>query len=686
MMIRPRILFFRVARILAMFFVVAIIAGIIAISRLDLDSMRDDISSMLQNSTGMPVHVDGKISWRFSLRPVIILENIRVPNADWATEKNGFTASRIRASLDLISLIRGRTALRSLRVYDIDVNIEKNDKGEYSLSPAGQGITENHNVNKFPLDLNLGIASLEVRNANINYLGNDYVIEGFRAEFDEKKDAIEISGWVKTGEKIFPYIIKFSEYVKERKIYPVRIAVSTGGDALVANLALEGTSKMPIDFIVKGTIMDVSGIASLLGLEIINLPRVDVNIAGGLGNKKITFRKSSISALGVNMDIYGDFDWSGKNPVISAKIYADKINLLNIYPGLYIGTPWVRPNRELNVFKDVSLFGKELKDYNLDLQLKFDELVVYRDIAIKNSDISLTLKDSEVKAKAKAGFASGELTAALEANIDDNGVIRARGAGRGKKVVMGEIMTMIREKDFLSDLPANFEFYLRGHGATLAQLMSTITGPLRIYSTSKGYAYSGLVTYVYGTDFLTSLRHNIQDLFSSDKKTDQLTLDCAVINLKLRNGVVETERGIALETNAINMRVAGNVDFGKETIKAALITVPVRGLKLSITGNVVNNMEITGNMAEPSISVNGTALAAKAVSATGIGLLLAPFTGGLSIAAGAGLGFLAGDLLENWLSDPHPCKTALEEGAPEKKGDPEFLNKNLDTLVNEMLG
>jgi hypothetical protein len=164
-----------------------------------------------------------------------------------------------------------------------------------------------------------------------------------------------------------------------------------------------------------------------------------------------------------------------------------------------------------------------------------------------------------------------------------------------------------------------------------------------------------------------------------------MAVNCAAINLKVRGGRVETEKGIAIGTNAINVRAKGSVDFGQEKLKAALVMVPVRGIKLSITGSVINSMEITGSLAEPEISVSGAALAAKAITATGIGLLLSPFTGGLSVVAGAGLGFLAGDLLENWLSDSMPCQTAREEGAPVKEGDPEFLNLPFSELSYELI-
>ena len=83
--------------------------------------------------------------------------------------------------------------------------------------------------------------------------------------------------------------------------------------------------------------------------------------------------------------------------------------------------------------------------------------------------------------------------------------------------------------------------------------------------------------------------------------------------------------------------------------------------------------------------ISGAAVAGKVASATGIGLLLAPFTGGIGLVAGAGVGLLAGDLLENWLADDTPCETALTRGAPAKRGDPEWMMRPVEELAMEII-
>jgi hypothetical protein len=669
-----------------MLFAGLVVAAFIALSQVNLETLRGDLISVMSKAVGLPIEIDGAISWKFSLRPQVVLEQVKIPNAPWANHKNGFYAERISAKLDLLSLLYGKTEINSLKIYDLDIFLEENEKGEQSLAIAKpDDSSEQKAESRFPFDVDIGLDSLELHNVNALIGHTQHYISGMRLEYSDKGDSLEYSGWLRGESKVYPFIISFSEFNTERKIYPVRVALSTGGNALVANIALEGTSRIPIDFKISGTVAEVKELGQIFGLDLPKMPELEINLAGGLAKHKLTLRKSSVSARGTTADISGSFDWSGKVPNIAAKISAKKISLMTVFPELY-ESKWVMPtDRPLNIFKDVPLFGKEFHKYNFDLDLSIGELLVYRELALKNINAKITLRNSILRGDATVKFAGGDVKAALDADADDKGNLFVQAAGAGNNVFIGKIMEAVRESDYISDLPVNFQFYVRGHGADLSELMGSATGPLELYSADTGYAHSELVSYIYGGDFLTDLRHSVTDLFRSKKMGEQLTIKCAAVNLKLRGGKIETAKGLAVETNAVNLRFVGHTDLETENMKVAMITTPVRGLKLSLTGNVVNNIEFVGNMADPDLKINGDALIAKAASATGIGLLLVPFTGGLSLVAGAGVGLLAGDLIENWLADDHPCETAMQSGAPAVKGDPDFLNVPIADLIGGMM-
>lgn len=680
--------FFKIMRVLVLFVMGLVVAVVVALSQINLESLRSSVLTVLQDATGLPVEIDGAVSWKLSLRPQIELNQVRVPNADWAHHENAFSAEKIDVTLDLISLFRDRPTIQNIKIYDANICVEQNAGGEFSVVPnIGDVATDAGKSVDVPADFPFaasGLGGLEIQNLSADFLGTQYDIDGVQIRYMPREDTLEYSGWLRNDGDVFPFIVSFSKYNAERKVYPVRIAFATGGDALIANVALEGTSKAPIDFIIKGDIPDVVALGNMFNLDLQPMPTMSVNIAGGYDWQKLTLRNSSLTVRGNTLAFSGVVDWSGDLPKLTATIESKSISLLELFPDLY-GRSWVHPNRDLNVFHDIPLYGTEYLKFNADLHVMLDNFIVYRDFNLRDMDAHVKLENGHARIDATTVIADGAVRAAANVDINPDGRLYIDLGGTGRGIVIGNLLNQIKIRDFISELPVNFDMYVQANGTNLSEIMQTITGPVQIYSAAGGYAHSALVSNIYGTDFLTTLRHSITDLFSSEKKYNQINISCVSINTKLRNGLIETQNGVALETNAINVRLAGSLDLGNENIKLALTTVPVRGLKLSLTGNVVNSIEITDNLAEPTVQISGAAVAGKVASATGIGLLLAPFTGGIGLVAGAGVGLLAGDLLENWLADSNPCETAMKRGAPAQRDDPEWLNVPVGDLVNGIL-
>lgn len=693
MAVKKRRLFFTIARILAVFVMGMVVAVIITLSQLNLETLRGDLITILRQATGMPIEIDGALNWRFSLRPWVELNDVRVPNAPWAHNPNGFVARKISVRLNLLSLLHDKPTIQNVRVYDAAIFLEQDKNGAYSISPKlekEKPATPSPSATsqarpKYPFK-DPGLGAIEVRNLTAHILESTYQITGFNIKYVPTKTGREYSGWIKSDKQVFPFIVSYSEYNSERKIYPVRVALATGGDALIANIALEGKSLAPIDFKIKGEIPEIAAVGEVLNLSLMDMPRIGLNIAGGYDWQKLTLRKSSITMRGNELKFSGVIDWSGPRTKITANLESESLNLIQLFPGLYnTGRKWHRPNRPLNVFLNAPLYGLEFKKFDWDLDTDISRLVVYRDLTLGDLRLHARLRDGNGHIDLKTIIGDGGIHIGADVDIDSDGVLYARAGGLGERIYVGEILNQINQYDLISELPVNVEFFLVGRGATLSELMQTLNGPVYAYSVAPGYAHSALVENVYGTDFLTSLRHSIGDMFRSEKKYDEIQISCAAVNVKIRDGRIETENGVAAETNAINVKLAGNMDFGQESMHLSLATVPVRGIKLSLSGNVVNAMEISGSLAEPDMKISGAAIAGRVASATGLGLLLAPLTGGIGLVAGAGVGLLAGDLIENWLADDKPCQTAMRRGAPAVRGDPEWMGLPMAQLVAPML-
>lgn len=687
-------LFFTITRIVSMFFMGLVVAVLIALSQVNLETLRGDVLGILRGATGLDIEIEGAVSWKFSLRPQIELHQVRVRNADWAQHEYAFSAETVDVTLDLISLMQDRPTIKNVKINDVSVCIEKNAAGEYSVMPrkkeepdaAADAARDDAmpETPQYPF-ADPGLGGIEVKNLTMHIFDATYSMAGLQVRYVPCENAREYAGWIKPDEKVYPFIVSYSQYNPDKKVYPVRVAISTGGEALIANIALEGTSLVPIDFVIGGDIPDVTALGAIFNLNLEPMPEMHVNLNGGINGSKISFRKSTLRVRGNEVRFSGDYDWAKKKPTFNLTVESKSLNLMELFPELYYPKRKVRPNRELNVFKDTPLYGKEFLNFDMNLRVDVAKLAVYRDLVIRDVDLRVKLRGAVARIDLDASIGGGDVTAAADVEIEADGTLNVVAAGAGNNIEVGKILDQVHAADLITGLPMGLRFYLRGRGADLAELMGSLTGPVQVYSNGSGYAHSALVANMYGTDFLTSLRHGIQDLFRSEKKHNQIKISCAAVSAKLRNGRIETQNGVAVETNAINLRLAGNMDFGDESMRLALTTVPVRGLKLSLTGNVMNSIEITGNLAEPDIKISGAAVAGKVASATGIGLLLAPFTGGISLAAGAGLGLLAGDLLENWLADDHPCETALTRGAPDMRNDPEWLGADIGDLMQTVM-
>ena len=113
--------FFKVMRVITLFVMGLLVAVVIALSQINLEALRGDVLAILQESTGLPVEIDGAVSWKLSLRPQIELNKVRVPNAEWAKHKDAFSAEKIDVTLDLISLFQDRPTIQNVKVYDATV-------------------------------------------------------------------------------------------------------------------------------------------------------------------------------------------------------------------------------------------------------------------------------------------------------------------------------------------------------------------------------------------------------------------------------------------------------------------------------------------------------------------------------------------------------------------------------------
>ena len=110
-----------IARAVFLFFAVFVVAVVVALSKIDMNSLRGNVLGVLRDSTGLPVEINGDMSWKLSLRPRVTVHQIVVPNYAGAKHKNLFEAENVEVRLDLFSLFRNRPTIQHVRVHNSKV-------------------------------------------------------------------------------------------------------------------------------------------------------------------------------------------------------------------------------------------------------------------------------------------------------------------------------------------------------------------------------------------------------------------------------------------------------------------------------------------------------------------------------------------------------------------------------------
>jgi uncharacterized protein involved in outer membrane biogenesis len=348
----------------------------------------------------------------------------------------------------------------------------------------------------------------------------------------------------------------------------------------------------------------------------------------------------------------GTIPLGGPRPAIKAQLASKLLDLSELFPGGEATRPGAAPSREppapsreKRVFPADHLPLGGLKAADADLEVKLDRVVLPNKLTAEAVALRLRLAGGRLEVDPLAGrIAGGTLqgrvlldasagkTAALAAKLD------------AKRVNLGQVLRELGKPDLVSGTPTDLALDLRGSGASVRDLMAGLNGDL-LLTLGEGRIHSGFVDWL-GADVLTQVAEKLNPGRKTDPYTD---LQCAVARFSAKDGIASTDRGIALETNRMNLVSSGTANLRTEAIDFSLRPEARQGVGIG-AGALVKLLRVRGTLAEPSLGVD-TLEVAKTAGA----IVAAAPTFGLSL--------LAGPLADKATADPHPCRTALAKPA-----------------------
>ena len=115
-------------------------AAYVALNRYDYNKLKPRIAHMVAEATGRELTLGGEVGLHFGFSSSLVIEDVALANATWASDPHMITARRIEIGIRLLPLLFGDIALKRLTLDGVDVVLEMNKAGQRSWEftpPAG---------------------------------------------------------------------------------------------------------------------------------------------------------------------------------------------------------------------------------------------------------------------------------------------------------------------------------------------------------------------------------------------------------------------------------------------------------------------------------------------------------------------------------------------------------------------
>lgn len=692
---------------------------IAASKSVDFESYKGYLSELVLSETGRKLTFGGPVKLRLGLVPSLIAEKVSLSNVAGGSRPQMITIERVEAEVALPALLRKEILIQRLIVSSPDIILEKGnwnlvDQGDPSKAStptrfnlrelkiknakvhwndggavqfiglhklvvvpeagAGGGLRMNavgEALGKYfelagtmgdlgaalagkPFPFNLKgsmpgtIVSAEGNVASLPEISGVDVKLGLQT--DDAAEMVKLAGGHGVG-SLGPLRLTTRLSDSNGPLGLTDLDVSAGRRDTLFVTAKGGLHDLPslsgLDLMVQAESDDTGRLPAILGIDVPALRAV--KLAANLRDGKDGWTASDIKLHAGTSELTGEVTFvPGKRQKLKAIVNAAVFDLAD-----FSAKAGNSPAGDRLVPK-TALPLQLLRDTDADIAMKLDKLVAG---GIRMSGVN-----------AKAGLRQGVLTVEpfeggiAGGRVDGGLTVDARGAHGAASLRLDatevDMGRLLRESgsDMLQGGKGSLKLSLRGRGDDVRALAASASGSVmlrlgdgEIRNRAFGWAGGDVVSQVLG--ILNPLAQS----------RDTTPISCAVAHFRLKDGVAATDRGVAVQSDGIDVVGSGTVDLRDEGLDLGFTPRAKEGLGLSVGGQLAGFTRLRGSLASPQLSVDEIGAAKTALS---VGAAAA--TGGLSL-----LGEL---LLDKVTADAEPCRTALAMGStPAKKGGGGFF-------------
>ena len=574
----------------------------------------------VREATGRELSIAGPVRLGFFPKIAVSAEQVSLSNAAWAKSPQMASLEKVALEISLLPLLSRRIEISSIQLAGLTLKLETNTKGEGNwlmgdAAPSGATASSSSGVAQADAkksasdtdatDLNLVlIENLNLINSQINYRPSGAAVSSYGiSRLSMQKNGAETAISADLKQNAFTLALK-------GKMTSIReVLRSIGTEAIDVNFDFEVT--------LGGKASQLKGKAALNPAK---PTQFDVSFKAG------ELDLSAIPAF--------------SSPASPTTSVASNANTTATKVFNTIAPPSQTPTAARaaeRFFSDTPLPLDYLPSGNGTLNVDIAQLVLPSKVVLKKVVTLVRLTPQQIDIP-KMAFQLGNGQFDGSARIDNtqtapNWAFKGQASG----FTLEQLLASTNSKGKVSggDMRAAFNF--TSSGMSPHQIASGLSGQSQITIGSARLASSFMNQ---GGDVLISLFDAINPV---RKKTNETTLECAVAYLPVKNGLVTVRDSIGVETDRLNIVLAGSVNLNSEQINLAIY--PKEKSRLTAGLDLASLVRLQGSLVKPQVGINKEAAVSQALT-LGLGFL----TGGASIVA---------QNAEGVMNKPHPCHTAM---------------------------
>ncbi|VAW63838.1 hypothetical protein MNBD_GAMMA09-1121 [hydrothermal vent metagenome] len=581
----------------------------------------------------------------------VTVEGVKLKNLPWSENEYFIESELASVSLVLSALVVGDIEIESIRLKGVYLNFEKNNENEKNWvfdaltddKEQKKGSAVSAVVLPFSADVEIALNDL-----SINYSGGGVNQQVFVSEMKlQGADTadIELRGLYNEIPVNLKLQTKPLKDVLNSDVLPLKLVGDFGGINfnVKADIGLTKNSPAEINLIYDIKMSDLETINQLIKQNI-KLPGA-LSAAGKLIKNNDTIylevNKGTLGKTHFNGDI--KYRRYGKVPDIDARLMIVDLDLNELEGGFLSGNIKNKGVPEKNI--DASENNENPLFSNAHIPVKMFR-ILNADIDIKIIGVEHDFLEIEViklQARLKNGvlnvnrlYIENQSKEVLEANAR----LDAGGPGPLRLMSSLHIENIQLDKNdvlkkYVSGAKTDMEMNITSKGASVEELMGNLNGRLTV-KVGKGVIKDDLLKFM-GSNFIIDIVEAVNPI--ADKK-NTTNLECAVVNLDIKDGVITSDKGIAMKTEKIQVVSSGVIDLKNETLEFGIRPQARKGVELNLN-SLASMVKISGSVRSPDISMSlkDTAIV-------------------YSFFATGGATYLAKSLFDSATRDSSPCKTA----------------------------